>query len=183
MQRILFIAIILLSSVLFSFSGAYCSNLTETEEQTILSDYQNELKWLNYDTDKAISNIGPVEFSSFSKLSNIENVAFFKHNLKKYWKTKRHYFDRLDALFKTYREKLGQRSENFEEGIHQVLERLEENYVADLNNFYDLILQYHDKMSFEEGRFYLKDERDAIELNTLWAKAVMSTRELVAALN
>lgn len=183
MQRFPFIVIILLSTVLFSFSGAYCSDLTETEEQTILSNYQNELKWLNVDTNKAISNIGPVEFSSFSELSDIENVTSFKRNLKKYWKTKKHYFDRLNTLLKTYRGKLGQRSENFEESTHRLLEGLEKNYVANLNNLYDLIIQNHDKMSFEEGRFYLKDERDAIKLNTLWAKAVMSTRELVNAVN
>ncbi len=183
MHKILFIAILLLSPLFLPFSGAYCSNLTEAEKQTLLSDYQYELKWLNYDTDKAISNIGPVEFSSLSELSNIESVTSLKSNLKKYWKTKRYYFERLDDLIKTYGERLGLRSENIEGSAYRLIKKLEKKYVADLNNFYDLVLRNHNKLSFEDGQFYLEDEKDAIVLNSLWAKAVISTRELANALN
>jgi hypothetical protein len=182
MQKTIFTAAVLLSLILFSFPGAYCSE----NEEAILSYYQDELERLNAETDEAVSKIGPIEFSSFSDLNDIENVVSLKQNLRIYWETKKHYFDKLDDLLKTYRKKLGQEPEQYKrlEGTaYRLMEKLEKEYVANLDKFYDLVLRNHDKMSFEEGRFYLDDERLVIRLNTLWAKAVESTRALVAAVN
>ena len=212
MQRKLILSIILTSIALVSFSKAYCSDEKErviseqdadylikgvdtkkgkfspdtpqTEKQTILSTYMSELNQLNMDTNKAISKIGPIEFSSFTELSDRKSVAFFKSNLKSYWNAKENHFNRMDDLLKKYRKQLGQKTENnqrLEGTAAQFLEKLEEVYVIDLNTFYDFVLQNHDKMQFTEEQIYLEDEKLVEELNKLWGKAVKSATELTTA--
>ena len=136
------------------------------------------------DTNKAISKIGPIEFPSFTELSDRKSVAFFKSNLKSYWNAKENHFNRMDDLLKKYRKQLGQKTENnqrLEGTAAQFLEKLEEIYVIDLNTFYDFILQNHDKMQFTEEQIYLEDEKLVEELNKLWGKAVKSATELTTA--
>lgn len=206
MQRKLFLSIILISTVLISFS---CSDdkkrviseqdadylikgieiekkkisldSPQTEKQTILFNSMNEFNQLNMDTNKAISKIGPIEFSSFTELSDRNSVASFKSNLKNYWNAKKHHFNRMDDLLKKYRKQLDQKSEKnerFEGTATQFLEKLEEIYVVDLNKFYDFVLQNHDMMKFTVEQIYLEDEKLVEELNKLWSKAVTSATEL-----
>ena len=207
MQRKLFLSIILISTVLISCSdgkesvisdqdvdyiiqgvdiekGKLSPDSPQTEKQTILFNSMNEFNQLNMDTNKAISEIDPIEFSSFTELSDINSVASFKSNLKSYWNAKKHHFNRMDDLLKKYRDQLGQKSEKNErlEGTAgQFLEKLEEIYVIDLNKFYDFILQNHNKMKFTEEQIYLEDEKLVEELNKLWSKAVTSSTELTTA--
>ena len=164
--------------------GKFSPGPPQNEAQIIMSNYMKELNQLNIDTNDAISKIMPIEFSSFTELKDRKKVLFFKNNLKKYAVIKKRHFNLMDQLLKKYRNQLGygkEQAERLEVTAVQLLEKPEEEYVADLNNFYDFILHHHRKLKFTDDQIYLEDEKLVNDLNKLWSKAVQSASEVTNA--
>ncbi len=165
-------------------SGKFNPDTPQNETQSTLSNSMQDFVQLNMETSKKIASIGPFEFSTFTELKNKANVSGLKGNLKKYWDIKKVHYDSMNTLLKKYRKKLNYGSEQDERlagTAQQFIEKMEEKYVIDLNEFYEFILKHHEKMNFTEDQIYMEDQGLVNSLNTLWEKAVKSATELTTA--
>lgn len=165
-------------------SGKFNPDIPQNETQSTLSNSVQDFVQLNLETSKKIASIGPFEFSTFTELKNKTSVSRLKRNLKKYWDIKKVHYDSMDTLLKKYRKKLNYGSEQGERlagTAQQFIEKLEEKYITDLNDFYEFISKHHEKINFTEDQIYLEDQGLVNALNTLWEKAVESAIELTTA--
>ena len=153
----------------------------QAEKQAVMSNGITGFNRLNVDLSKVISQIGAFEFSSFTEFIDRNNIVVLKDNLRKYGNAKKHYFDRMDDLLKRYRGQLGYGSDITERlggTVHQLIEKLENIYIADLSKFYDFVLQNHSKIEFSGDQAYFESDKMVEEFDKLWNKTVASTTEL-----
>ncbi|ODS34492.1 MAG: hypothetical protein SCARUB_00368 [Candidatus Scalindua rubra] len=165
-------------------TGEVKPDIPQNETQSILSNMMKEYNQLNMDTSDKISNIGAFEFATFTELKNKEDVLQLKNNLRKYIDIRKIYYDSTDNLLKKYRGKLNYASKQDERlsgTALQFMEKLEEKYVSDLSEFYEFILNHHEKMNFAEDQIYIEDQSLVDNLNTLWEKTSKSATELTSA--
>ena len=165
-------------------AGEIDPDTPQNETQSILSNMMKEFNQLNKDTNNKISNIGAFEFTTFTELRIKDDVLQLKNNLRKYIDIRTVHYDSMDNLLKKYQGELNygsKQDERLSGTAAQFIEKLEVKYVNDLNEFYEFILSYHEKMNFAEDQIYLEDQGLVNTLNTLFEKAVKSVTELTSA--
>ncbi|MBT6229933.1 MAG: hypothetical protein HOI47_25100 [Candidatus Scalindua sp.] len=156
----------------------------QAEKQPVMSNGVTGFNQLNVDLSKAISQIGAFGFSSFTEFIDRNNIVALKDNLRKYGNAKKYYFDRVDDLLNGHGGQLGYGSDitgRLGRTVYQLIEKLENIYIADLGKFYDFVLQNHGKMEFSGDQVYFESDKMVEEFDKLWNKTVASTTELTTA--
>jgi len=156
----------------------------QAEKQAVMSNSLTGFNQLNVDLSKVISQIGAYGFSSFTEFIDRNNIVALKDNLRKYGNAKKHYFDRVDDLLNGHGGRLGYGSDitgRLGRTVYQLIEKLENIYIADLGKFYDFVLQNHGKIEFSGDQVYFESDKMTEEFDKLWNKTVASTTVLTTA--
>ncbi len=125
-----------------------------------MGKYLQELNKLTSDINKEIAEIGPIEFSTFDELSLTSNVLALKSNLRNYREAKKRYYDKMDVLLRTTRNRTGveeQKKGRLGGILLRYTEVFEQKYVVVLSTFYDLVLKHHDRLTFTSEQIYTEE--------------------------
>ena len=137
------------------------AKISITQYQELLYEYLSKKKKINSELDKRLGKISPFDFDNVGKLKNKQFVITVRENLSRYIEARKYYYDSVNDLIKSYREKMGINTgldQRLEGTLHKKLEGLEIEYLNNFADYYEFILKHHDEIEFDAKEMLFESE-------------------------